>query len=302
MNSLTIDVEEWYHILGSDTTPSMDRWVVMEARLDRNMGRILDLLAAFGIKATFFWLGWAAERYKPLVLRCLDEGHEVASHGYAHLLPYKVGQKEFTRDITRAKAVLEDITGTRVLGFRAAGFGVLNTTPWALEVIRATGHSYDSSVFPAKRAHGGIATAPLIPHLIATRSGELFEIPVSVLEVLGQRVGLFGGGYLRLASKQMLRWGTTRLKTKGRPLVVYFHPRDIDPDQPRLPLPFIRRFKYYVNLHTTFAKVKWLCENYHFGTMHDLMNAHMGQSLVGLPPGRPSIQISSRAAFGEASG
>jgi len=277
LNCITIDVEDWFHILDSDVVPDISEWSGLPSYVEGNTARILDLLYAVRVKATFFWLGWIAERHKSLLRRCVQEGHEIASHGYAHLLPYEVGEGRFRADIVHAKAVLEDITGTGVVGFRAAGFGIKEATSWAFDVIGSAGYLYDASVFPSRRGHGGIAHAPLVPYPIAIPSGSLFEIPVSVIEMLGRRASIFGGGYLRLAPRAMIKWGASRLKAEGRPLIVYVHPRDIDPDHPRLPLPLIRRFKCYVNLHTTFGKLKWLCQNYPFGTMRDMMDAYTGQ-------------------------
>jgi polysaccharide deacetylase family protein (PEP-CTERM system associated) len=267
LNSFTVDVEDWFHILDSNAVPSIEHWSGLETRVDQNMERILDLLATYGVKATLFWLGWVASRHRGLLRRCLSEGHEIASHGYAHLLPYRVGERLFRNDISRAKSVLEDITGKEVAGFRAPGFGILDTTPWAFDIIRETGYLYDASVFPAHRGHGGQAHATLLPHIILTKNGELCEIPTSVVRVLGRRLSLFGGGYLRLASKRMIKWGIDRLETAGQPLVVYIHPREIDPDQPRLSLPLSRRFKCYVGLKSTLPKLKWLFQNYSFSTM-----------------------------------
>jgi polysaccharide deacetylase family protein (PEP-CTERM system associated) len=278
MDSLTIDVEEWFHILDSNVVPPMDRWPALEARVEGNTSRLLDLLAACRVQATFFWLGWVAERHKSLLRRCLSEGHEIASHGYAHLLAYQVGRRQFHQDVLHAKSCLQDIAGVEVRGFRAAGFGITSSASWAFDVIREVGHLYDASVFPAPRAHGGIAQAQLVPYIVPTGAGELYEVPISVIEWWGRRVSLFGGGYLRLAPKLIIRWGTARLKAEGRPLVVYIHPRDIDPHQPRLPLPPFRRFKCYVNLRTTFSKIKWLCAHHQFTTLAAMVASYEKQA------------------------
>jgi polysaccharide deacetylase family protein (PEP-CTERM system associated) len=278
LSILTVDVEEWFHILDSEAVPALAQWSALEGRVQENTSRILDLLGSRGAHATFFWLGWVAERHKQLVRRCLQEGHEVASHGYAHLLPYHVGPARFYEDIVRAKSCLEDIVGREVHGFRTAGFGVTDSTPWAFDVIRQAGHTFDASIFPGRHGHGGLPRAPLVPHTIKTPHGDLFEIPGSAVEVLRRRLSFFGGGYLRLASKRMIAWGVQRLAAAGRPLIIYLHPRDIDPEQPRLPLPLRRRFKCYVNLRGTLAKLEWLCETYHFGTISDLHKAYLTPS------------------------
>jgi len=158
-----------------------------------------------------------------------------------------------------------------VPGFRAAGFGIKDGAGWAFDVIREAGHEYDSSVFPAHRGHGGVPNAPRGPHVIQTSAGPLTEIPVSAIELLGRRFSMFGGGYLRLTPLSILRWGIGRLHDAGLPLIVYIHPREIDPDHPRLPLGARRNFKCYVNLHTTMPKLKWLLKNYSFCTMGELV-------------------------------
>jgi len=284
-NAMTIDVEEWFHILDCPTAPAMRHWTNLESRLESMVKRILELLARYETKATFFWLGWVARRHRCLVQQCVKDGHEIASHGYAHVLPYKVGKKRFRTDIVYAKSLLEDITGEKVKGFRAPGFGILSTTSWAFDIIKETGHLYDASIFPAHRGHGGIVDGRIGPHLIETKCGHLFEIPASVAGLLGRRISLFGGGYLRLAPMAAIKWGVARVEAEGRPLIVYFHPRDIDPGQPRLALPRLRRFKSYVNLHTTLQKVRWLCGTYRFGTMCELMKAYVAHAREGIVSG-----------------
>jgi len=267
---LTVDVEDWFHILDSPATPPMDAWEAMEPRVERNVERLLGLLNASGVRATFFWLGWVAERSRALLRECQQAGHEIASHGYAHVLAYQVGRTAFQEDVCRGKGVLEDILGQAVLGFKTAGFGVTQDARWAFDVIRGAGHVYDASVFPARRGHGGIPESPLGFYLIQTSSGPLVEIPASVVQILGLRFCLFGGGYLRLAPKWLIRWGIDRLRRADMPLVVYVHPREVDPDHPRLPLGLKRRFKSYVNLKSTMSKLEWLCREYKFCTMHEL--------------------------------
>ncbi len=267
---LTIDVEEWYHILDARGAPRPSEWAGLESRVERNVERLLALLADAEARATFFWLGWVAERHPALVRRCRDAGHEIASHGYGHVLACRAGPEGFREDVVRAKRLLEDLVGAEVAGFRAAGFGITREAPWAFELIRAAGHAYDSSVFPAAHGHGGMPSARLGPHVRATRAGPLVECPVSATEVLGRRISVFGGGYLRLAPTGLVRWGAARVRDAGRPLILYLHPREIDPDHPRLPLGPWRRFKCYVNLAGTEAKLRRLLAAYAFGPMGPL--------------------------------
>lgn len=273
--AFTVDVEDWFHILDSSVVPGMDRWPGLESRIEMNLDRILVLLDSYSVKVTFFWLGWVAERHKDLVRKCQEAGHEIASHGYAHVLANKVGPDAFRQDISKAKAILEDITGEPVRGFRTPGFAITDKALWAFEVIRKAGYQYDSSVFPAEHGHGGMPTSLLEPYFIETHAGHLLEIPLSVVNILGRRVSFFGGGYLRLAGKQMIKWGIDRLEGAGQPLVIYVHPREIDPDHPRLPLPLLRRFKCYVGLKSTLPKLEWLLQNYRFSTMPKMIEDYI---------------------------
>jgi polysaccharide deacetylase family protein (PEP-CTERM system associated) len=271
MNALpsffTVDVEEWFHILDAPCTPSLNTWAQLESRFERSLRLILEIFHAYEQKATFFWLAWLAERHPDLVRTCQDLGHEIASHGYAHVLAYEVGQKEFREDIRKSKGILEDIIGAPVHGFRAAGFSTLNETRWTFDEVAAAGYSYDSSVFPASRGHGGMSLSPLVPHVIKTDAGPLVEFPQSVVSVAGRRFSLFGGGYLRIAPLALIRWGCRRLARDSRPLIVYLHPREVDPGHPRLRLPPLRYLKCYLNLKSTEGKLRWLSSHYQSNTM-----------------------------------
>ncbi|MBW2004975.1 MAG: polysaccharide deacetylase family protein [Deltaproteobacteria bacterium] len=269
-NCFTIDVEDWFHILDNPASPKIDDWASLESRVDVGVNWLLELLDRYSVKATMFWLGWIAERNKSLLRRCVKAGHEIASHGYGHVLAYEVGSKAFFEDARRGKAVLEDITGCEVKGFRAAGFSTRDDTHWTFEKVALAGYSYDSSVFPASRGHGGAPNSKLEPFVVDTKAGKLVELPQSVIEVCGKRISLFGGGYLRLVPKWLIKLGVRRLRQASRPLIVYVHPREVDPNHPRLPLPLFRRFKCYVNLKSTLAKLEWICDNHVFVTMREL--------------------------------
>ena len=282
-NSLTIDVEDWFHILDSPAAPTIEEWPALESRIERNVEQLLAMLDSLSVKVTFFWLGWAAERHKSLVRKCYDAGNEIASHGFGHVLAYKVGRQKFKSDIEQGRKILEDIIGDGVRGFRAAGFGIKDETIWAFNAIKEAGYEYDSSIFPSSRGHGGMLETPLGPFIIQTKAGPLPEISMSAVTVIGKRLNLFGGGYLRLAPRSLIEWGIGRLHKAGHPLIVYVHPREIDPAHPRLPLSPLRRFKSYVNLKTTMPKLEWLCRNYEFVPMYDLVKRLCGNlGFVGL--------------------
>lgn len=270
LNALTCELEDWFHILDSDKAPPFNDWDRLPLRAEHSIDRLLQLFEDSGVRATFFCLGWMAERMPHVVRKCQAAGHEIGSHGYAHVMARPGNQAAVKDDITHAKQILEDITGTEVLGYRSPGFSVKNDNHWFFDTVYESGYRYDASVFPAHHGHGGYQGICPAPHVIETACGPLVEIPVSTVDLLGRRVCLFGGGYLRLAPLPLIRWGTHSLRMENRPLIVYVHPREIDPDHPRLPLGPRRRFKCYVNLQTTWSKMVWLCQHHQFGTMAQL--------------------------------
>lgn len=274
--AMTIDVEEWFNILDIPGEIPFEKWDSQESRLPDNFERMLELFKKYHIKTTCFWLGFFAEKYPWLVKKTVEEGHEVASHGYAHLLAYQVGRKKFREDIRKGKDILENIIQKPILGFRAAGFSTTQDTNWTFEEIRSAGFVYDSSVFPASRGHGGMRTAQLGPYEIQTDAGTLIEIPQSMITIMGKRISLFGGGYLRLAPWLAIKWGINRLATQNLPLIIYVHPREIDPNHPRLKMSLFRRFKSYINLKSTYHKLELLAANYQFSTMADIAKQFHG--------------------------
>jgi polysaccharide deacetylase family protein (PEP-CTERM system associated) len=269
-NALTCELEDWFHILDSDKVPGIDDWARLPLHAEHSVDRLLQLFHDTHTRATFFCLGWMAERMPQVVRRCQEAGHEIGSHGYAHIMARPTNRAIFREDIARAKKTLEDITGKEVAGFRSPGFSVKNDNTWFFDVVSESGYRYDASVFPAYHGHGGYYGGCLEPHVIQTSHGALTEIPVSTVSVLGHQVCFFGGGYLRLSPLPVIRWGARRLQREGRPLIVYVHPREIDPGHPRLPLGLWRGFKCYNNLRSTLPKLRWLCQHNRFGTMSSL--------------------------------
>jgi polysaccharide deacetylase family protein (PEP-CTERM system associated) len=203
-----------------------------------------------------------------------------------------VGPSGFKEDIEHAKKVLEDATGRPVRGFRTAGFGIHGATEWAFEVIKEAGYEYDSSVFPSYHSRRCIHHWQSGPYWIPTRAGRLIEIPLSAVSLFGCQLFLFGGGYLRLAPKRLIQWGVRRLHKAGTPLIVYVHPREIDPQQPRLPLPALRRFRCYVNLHSTLPKLTWLCRNCAFVPMVEMVGEFLDPRLTAGGARLPVVRVS----------
>jgi polysaccharide deacetylase family protein (PEP-CTERM system associated) len=288
LNAFSCELEDWFHILDSDRVPVLTQWSTLPLRAERNMETLLQLLDDTGVRATFFCLGWMAERMPQLVRKCQQAGHEIGSHGYAHIMASRTNLASFREDISRAKSVLEDITGQEVIGFRCPGFSVRNDNEWFFNVVAESGYGYDASIFPAYHGHGGFHGAFSGPHIIETACGPLAEIPVSTVSILGHRVCFFGGGYLRISPLPVIRWGIKQLQKKNQPLIVYVHPREIDPDHPRLPLGPWRSFKCYNNLESTLPKLKWLCKHNRFGTMAALA-AHAHETPENAVPDREVV-------------
>ncbi|MFZ0420452.1 MAG: XrtA system polysaccharide deacetylase [Candidatus Sulfotelmatobacter sp.] len=256
----SVDVEDWFHILGVPSVPAFSMWDKLPSRVERNFCRLLDLFSERKVHVTCFFLGWIGERYPHLVREAASRGHEIASHGYEHRLVFDMTPQEFFDDALRARIALEDISGKPVLGYRAAGFSAVEHTPWFFERLEAAGYVYDSSVFPAKRGHGGMVGFPRLPHVVEGTA--LVEFPMTVSDFLGQPICFFGGGYLRLFPEWLILRETRQVLANGQPVLFYIHPREIDKDHPHLRMNLARRFKSYVNLRRTEEKVKRILDSF----------------------------------------
>lgn len=267
----SVDVEDWFHILEVDAAPRLDDWTRMPSRVERNFHDMLALFAEAEVRVTCFFLGWVAERFPELVRAAVAGGHEIASHGYAHRLVYRMSPQDLLEDIRKAKAIIEDAGGRRVKGYRCPGFSVTRETPWFFEKVVEAGHVYDSSVFPALRGHGGLEQGQVAPHVIDTPAGALSEFPITVARVLGKPMCFFGGGYLRLFPYRVIREMAERVLREGRPVVFYIHPREIDPGHPRIPMRPARRFKSYVGLRSAPAKLRRILSDFKLTTFESLV-------------------------------
>lgn len=276
----SVDVEEWFHILDVPSTPPLEAWDGLESRVEMSFRRMLDLFAEQQVRTTLFFLGWVAERHPHLVREAAAQGHEIASHGYAHELVFRHDRAHFHRDVSRAKALIEDAAGVPVLGYRAPGFSATKASPWFFEVLVETGHRYDSSIWPGSRNHGGWPGAQPWPHTVETPAGTLTEFPISLARFAGRPLYLFGGGYLRFFPYPLIHAKACEVLDQGHPVVFYLHPREVDPDHPRLPMSAKRRFMSYVNLRSTEPKMRRLFSDLPFTTFAELLRqrepAHAG--------------------------
>jgi len=273
INALSFDVEDYFHAHAFSGIVRFEEWPSLEERVVTNTRRLLDLLDEYQVAATFFTLGWVAERHPSLIREIAQRGHEVGSHGYAHRLVYAMTPAEFRADTARAKAAIEDAIGAPILGYRAPTFSITRESLWALEILHSEGFRYDSSIFPIVHDRYGIPNAPRFPHKIALPEGrEIVEFPLSTIPVAGQRIPVAGGGYLRLIPYPLLRAALRRINVReGRPAIIYLHPWEFDPEQPRLPVGPLTRFRHYVNLRTTQVKLTNLLTDFRFGSLSQVL-------------------------------
>lgn len=259
MNILTIDVEEWFHLLDFDRTRNEEQWGGYQVRIYDNMERMLRILEDTGTKATFFIIGWIAKRY-PDIVRMVAQRYQIGSHTMNHQLVWQQRPEEFREDLTSSLKLLEDITGSRVECFRAPGFSITRETGWAFEILHEAGIRYDSSIFPARHAHGGIPDFPKgTPAIVEYNGVRMKEFPINFASVAGRHFVFSGGGYFRLSPYPLIRrWSE---ESDGY-MMAYLHPRDLDAGQPVLKgLPPQRRFKSYVGLGGAEKKLrKWLSD------------------------------------------
>jgi len=270
-NAFTIDVEDYFHVSAFASHIARSDWDRMPCRVERNVDAILELLEQNKAHATYFMLGWVAERYPGLVRRIVDQGHELASHGYAHLRATEQNRAEFRQDVTRAKALLEDIGGVAVLGYRAPSFSIGQGNLWALECLSETGYRYSSSIYPIRHDHYGMPGAPRFAFYPEAGRG-LLEIPVTTVRLFNQNMPAGGGGYFRLLPYSVSRWCLKRVNTVDRqPCIFYFHPWEIDPGQPRQRgISLKTRFRHYVNLSSMKRRIRALLGDFQWDRMDRL--------------------------------
>jgi len=267
-NAMTCDVEDYFQVSAFEPFVSRDSWDKWEHRVERNTNRILDLFAEAEIHATFFTLGWVAERYPQLIQRMIKEGHELASHGYSHIRASTQTPEEFRADIIKTKAILEDISGTEVKGYRAASYSIIKSNLWALDILAETGHRYSSSIYPVKHDLYGIPDAPRFAYKPKSDS-DFKEIPVSTFDWLGKRWPAGGGGFFRFYPYSFSRFAISNINNRDKQSsIFYFHPWEIDHDQPRPgKLSARARFRHYLNLGKMESRLKALINDFQWDRM-----------------------------------
>jgi polysaccharide deacetylase family protein (PEP-CTERM system associated) len=272
-NALTVDVEDYFQV--SALAPHIPRsdWDRIPCRIEANVGLILAILGESNTKATFFVLGWVAERYPQLVRQIVSDGHELASHGYEHHRATDLTPEQFSGDVGRAKKVLEDLSGVNIKGYRAPSFSIGETNPWAFDCLEEAGYRYSSSIYPIRHDHYGMPGAPRFAH----RRKGLTEFPVTTVRVFNTNLPAGGGGYFRFLPYAVSSWSIRRVNRQdGEPTIFYFHPWELDPGQPRIPgVSAKTRFRHYVNLHKTESRLKRLVADFRWDRMDRVFKDRM---------------------------
>jgi polysaccharide deacetylase family protein (PEP-CTERM system associated) len=269
-NAMTVDVEDYFQVQAFAANVDRRQWEGFPNRVVANTDHVLDLFSAAGVSATFFTLGWVGERHRDLIRRIVDRGHELASHGYSHVPVHEQTLEQFRSDVRRTKRLLEDIAGKEVKGYRAASFSIGVDTLWALDVLAEEGYAYSSSIYPVVHDFYGMPNAPRFAFRLEHRS--FLEVPLTTISAFGRNIPCSGGGYFRLAPYALSRWALNRVNRHDQqPCVFYFHPWEVDPDQPRIAgLPLKSRLRHYLNLGRMESRLRRLLADFRWGRMDQI--------------------------------
>lgn len=288
-NALTIDVEDYFHVAALSEAIKVDDWPSMEYRAEANTDRLLALFEEFDTKATFFILGWVAERSPQLVKRIANAGHEIACHGYSHQLVYRQTPEVFREETFKSKRMLEDQSGQPVNGYRAASYSITAQSKWALDILCDAGFTWDSSIFPVRHDNYGMPGTPRWPHLLQTDGGQqITEFPLSTLQLSGYTLPIAGGGYFRLFPYWFSQWGLGQINRQGEPFIFYLHPWEVDPDQPRVEVSALSRFRHYNNLDKCEQRLRKLLGAFEFTTVETVL-ADKGLLTAGANDAIPEV-------------
>lgn len=283
VNAMTVDVEDYFHVSALSEVIQRSEWDAMEYRAERSTDRLLALFASHGVRATFFVLGWVTKRSPGLVQRIHAAGHEIACHGLTHELVYRQTPEVFRRETRDSKAMLEDLIGAPVIGYRAASYSITAHSLWAIDILCELGFRYDSSIFPIAHDRYGIPGASTRPGLMHAKNGaSIVEFPLSTAQLLGRRVPVAGGGYFRLLPYWFTRWGLRSINERdNQPFIFYLHPWEIDAGQPRFKASLLSRFRHYTNLDVCEARLTRLIGEFRFTTVKDVLRSQLEGSQLG---------------------
>lgn len=278
LNALSFDVEDYFQVSAFSDAIDRQSWERQPMRVARNTRLLMEILDTYSVKATFYTLGWIAERVPELVKEISAAGHEVASHGYSHRLVYDQTPEEFSEETRRTKAILEDLAQRPVTSYRAASYSITRDSLWALDVLHEQGFTMDSSIFPIRHDRYGLTGGPLEPHYLALPSGgRMLEFPISTVRRFGLSLPVSGGGYFRLYPYALSRYLAGQVNGEGRPFIFYLHPWEIDPDQPRVSVDGLTRFRHYNNLAKCRHRLERLLQDFRFSTVTEAIEEQYGQ-------------------------
>jgi polysaccharide deacetylase family protein (PEP-CTERM system associated) len=271
-HAFSVDLEDWFHVLNLTSVVPQHSWDEQESRVEKNVRKLLDLLEINSTRATFFVLGWVAEKHPQLIRDVAEAGHEIASHGMLHQLIYKMTPDEFRTEMIESKSLIEDVVGKEVIGFRASNFSITRGSLWALDILAEVGFKYDTSIFPFRRRRYGIADSPKRPHVRRLSNGmSIIEIPPSVVQVAGRVLPVAGGGYFRLLPYAVTQWAVRKIEKERRPFCFYLHPWELDPDQPKVRgLNPVSKFLHYQNLKRTEPRLIQMLSDFEFNTYAEI--------------------------------
>ena len=271
-NALTVDVEDYFQVSAFAGSIKHDEWDAHPLRVEENTYKLLDLFDEYRVKATFFTLGWVAERKRELIIEIAKRGHEVACHGYSHQLVYNQTPEVFRQETIRAKSIIEDIIQQPVLGYRAASYSITKKSLWALDILVESGFVYDSSIFPVRHDRYGMPDTPEHPYQLKTPAGHsIIEFPLSTAKVFNYRLPVAGGGYFRLYPYWLSKAGLKQINRLQKPFIFYLHPWEVDPEQPRISASWLSRFRHYNNLDKCEPRLRKLMSDFQFSTTWDVL-------------------------------
>ncbi len=273
INALSFDIEDYYQVEAFKQYIRYEEWPQYPSRVAENTRKIIEILDERQVKATFFILGWVAERFPDMVKRIAADGHEIATHGYAHQMVYTQSPQEFEHDLAKSIEVLETLSGSKIIGYRAPTYSIIQESLWAFDILRKYHLQYDSSIFPIKHDRYGMPNSERFIHTITCPSGQTIrEFPLSTVRLGKWNFPIAGGGYLRLFPYSILKYGLRHLNQHQHPGIIYMHPWELDAEQPRIPnLPPLTKIRHYINLHTTATKLRKLLRDFEFAPLRSVL-------------------------------
>ena len=273
-NALTVDVEDYFQVSAFAKKINQNDWDKYPLRVEKNTQRLMDMFDEAQVKATFFILGWVADKNRMLINEIAERGHEVACHGYSHQLIYNQTPEVFREETIRSKSLLEDIVQAPVRGYRAASYSITRDSLWALDILAEAGFEYDSSIFPVRHDRYGIPDANEIPHTLKTPQGHsIVEFPLSTAKIFNYKLPIAGGGYFRLYPYALTRAGLRQVNSRNQPFIFYLHPWEIDPDQPKVEAGWLSRFRHYNNLEKCELRLQRLMQDFQFTTASQVLHS-----------------------------